>query len=547
MGEVYRAVDAALGRDVAFKILPATFSSDPDRRARFDREARVLATLNHPHIAAIYGVEESGGIRGLVLELVEGDTLAERIVKGPIPIGEALTIARQIADALDAAHEKGIVHRDLKPANIKITADGIVKVLDFGLAKAAGGETSGRDLTQSPTFTIGGTHDGVILGTAPYMSPEQARGRPIDKRTDIWAFGCVVYEMLTGRAAFAGETLSDTIAAILGREPDWSALPAATPAAIRRLLGRCLDKDLKRRLRDIGDARTEIEDVLSGATTLAPATSAIAPAPTSDAQMAAALVKRNRGRLALAAALVLALIAGSFLLRRPAAPEKVRRNEITPPNGYSFAPLMEGGAPALSPDGTKIAFVAQDRAGISSLWVQSRDAFDAQLLTGTDHAAAPFWSPDGDEIAFFADGTLKTVKLDGGAPRVRATGLRFGSQGALPGAWNGDGTLLFYRGQTLALWRVSLKGGEATIATERNSAALEQDHYSGVFLPDGRHIILLVRRGAELRLEVSVGEIGSNLRKPLLKDVTNAQFAPGRNGRSGHLVFARGGRLIAQP
>ena len=229
MGEVYRARDTTLGRDVAIKILPATFSSDPDRRARFDREARVLAALNHPHIAAIYGVEESGGIRGLVLELVEGDTLAERIAKGPLPIREALTIAQQIADALDAAHEKGIVHRDLKPANIKITADGIVKVLDFGLAKAADADGSNRDLTQSPTVSFGGTRDGVILGTAAYMSPEQARGKVVDKRTDVWAFGCVVYEMLTGHSAFAGDTLSDTIAAILEREPDWSVLPQRRP------------------------------------------------------------------------------------------------------------------------------------------------------------------------------------------------------------------------------------------------------------------------------------------------------------------------------
>ena len=220
MGEVYRARDTKLGRDVAIKILPRIFATDPDRRARLDREARLLAALNHPHIGAIYGLEELDGTPALVLELVEGDTLAERIAKGPIPLTEALRIARQIADALDAAHEKGIVHRDLKPANIKITPDGIVKVLDFGLAKAAGGDGSGPDLTQSPTVTIGGTHDGVILGTAPYMSPEQARGKAIDKRTDVWAFGCVLYEMLTGRVAFAGDTVSDTIAAILEREPD---------------------------------------------------------------------------------------------------------------------------------------------------------------------------------------------------------------------------------------------------------------------------------------------------------------------------------------
>ena len=546
MGEVYRARDANLGRDVAIKILPEIFSTDADRRARFEREARLLAALNHPHIAAIYGVEQIDGARALVLELVDGDTLAERLARSPLPVSEALRAARQIADALDEAHEKGIVHRDLKPANIKITPDGIVKVLDFGLAKAAGGDGSSPDRSQSPTVSIG-TRDGVILGTGAYMSPEQARGKAIDKRTDVWAFGCVLYEMLTGRAAFAGDTLSDTIAAILELEPDWSALPAATPAAVRRLISRCVEKDPKRRLRDIGDARSEIDDVLSGATTLTPTTSAIAPTATSDRQMVAALVRRYRGRLVLATAIVLAVVAGSAVLLRPSVPEQVRRNSIVPPEGYSFAPLMEGGAPALSLDGTKVAFVAQGRTG-RSLWVQSLHAFDAKSLTGTDGAAAPFWSPDGDEIAFFADGSLKTARLDGGAPRVLATGLQFPSQGALPGAWSGDGTLLFYRLQGATLWRVSSKGaGEATIATERNVEAMENDRYAAVVLPDRRHLILLVRRGIEARLEVAVGEVGSNVRKPLLNDVTNAQYAPGRNGRSSHLIFVRGGRLIARP
>ena len=545
MGEVYRARDTALGRDVAIKILPAAFSRDPDRRARFDREARLLAALNHPHIAAIYGIEGSDDVRGLVLELVEGDTLGQRIARGPLPLREALIHAQQIADALDAAHEKGIVHRDLKPANIKITPDGIVKVLDFGLAKAADGDGSAPDLTQSPTVSIGGTRDGVILGTAAYMSPEQARGKPIDKRTDVWAFGCVLYEMLTGRVAFAGDTLSDTIAAILEREPDWSALPAETPAPIRRLLLRCLDKNVKRRLRDIGDARMEIDDVSSGASFLA----AAASASTSDVQTAAGLVRRDRGRFVLAAAVVLAALAGIALLLRPQAPETVRRNWIVPPEGYSFAPLMEGGAPALSPDGTRIAFVAQ-RGAERSLWVQSLDAFDARSLTGTDGAAAPFWSPDSDELAFFADRSLKTVRLDGGAPRALATGVRFASQGALPGAWNGDGTVFFRGAQgngSNELWGVSSKGGEPAPATQRNPAALEQDHYGAVFLPDRRHFIVLVRRGAELRLEVALGELGSNVRKPLLIDVTNAQYAPGRNGRSSHLIFVRAGRLIARP
>ena len=262
MGEVYRARDTRLGRDVAIKVLPRAFTADPDRLARFEREARVLASLNHPHIGTIHGLEESEGVRALVLELVEGETLADRLHRGAVAIPDALAMARQIADALEAAHDKGIVHRDLKPSNIKITPDGVVKVLDFGLAKG-GTEVSGYDLTQSPTISIGNTHDGVILGTAPYMSPEQARGQAVDKRTDIWAFGCVLYEMLTGRVVFRGETVSDTIAAILQREPDWAALPAATPRSIDRLLRRCLEKDSKRRLRDIGEARIEIDETIS--------------------------------------------------------------------------------------------------------------------------------------------------------------------------------------------------------------------------------------------------------------------------------------------
>jgi serine/threonine protein kinase len=261
MGEVYRARDAKLGRDVAIKVLPSAVTSDPDRLARFEREARMLAALNHPNICAIYGLEEADGIQFLILERVEGTTLAERIEESPIPIVDVLAIARQIAEALEAAHDRGIVHRDLKPANIKITPDGVVKVLDFGLAKPTAAGGSPPDLTQPPTLTIGGTREGVILGTAAYMSPEQARGKPIDKRTDIWAYGCVVYEMLTGRVPFAGATVSDTIGKILEREPDWSALPAATPTPVRRLLLRCFAKDPKQRLRDIGDVRIEIDAI----------------------------------------------------------------------------------------------------------------------------------------------------------------------------------------------------------------------------------------------------------------------------------------------
>src|SRR3954452_468125 len=269
MGEVYRARDTRLGRDVAIKVLAARFAADGDRLARFEREARLLALLNHPGIGAIYGLElatgavDEPGMPGLILELVEGDTLADRIQRGPIPVAAALVVARQIAEALDVAHERGIVHRDLKPANIKITADNVVKILDFGLAKALANESGESDIASSPTITSDSTRAGVILGTAAYMSPEQARGQRIDKRTDVWAFGCVLYEMLTGTLAFGGESVSDAIAAILAREPDWARLPASTPPRVRVLLGRCLEKDVRRRLRDIADARLDLDEALA--------------------------------------------------------------------------------------------------------------------------------------------------------------------------------------------------------------------------------------------------------------------------------------------
>src|SRR5713101_5249492 len=264
MGEVYRARDTKLGRDVALKLLPPLFTAIADRVARFEREARLLASLNHPHIGAIYGFEDAGNMPALVLELVEGETLGDRVRRGPLPLSEALAVAQQIADALDAAHRAGIIHRDLKPSNIKITPDGVVKVLDFGLAKVLAAEGSGPDLSKSPTLTADGTMVGAILGTAAYMSPEQARGQPVDKRTDIWAFGCVLFEMLTGSSAFARDTATDTIAAVVGAEPEWKWLPADTPASIRRLLTRCLQKDARRRLHDIADARIELEDPLDG-------------------------------------------------------------------------------------------------------------------------------------------------------------------------------------------------------------------------------------------------------------------------------------------
>ena len=343
MGEVYRARDTKLGREVAIKILPSAFTRDTERRARFEREARVLATLNHPHIGAIYGLEHADGVQALVLELVDGETLADRIARGPIPLNEAMTMARQMADALEAAHEKGIVHRDLKPANIKITPDGIVKVLDFGLAKAASGDTATADL-QSPPITVGGTQEGIILGTAAYMSPEQARGRTADKRADVWAFGVVLYEMLTGRQAFGGETTSDVLAKVIEREPDWTALPASTPPRLRELLRRCGRKDPKTRLQAIGDARIQIEELISGATEET-ATAVKAPTP----------FRSWRVHVAWASVLLAAVVTAIWLSARTvsenlpapnAVPVIVLMDSPLPGRVYDPRTLAEGGTNA---------------------------------------------------------------------------------------------------------------------------------------------------------------------------------------------------------
>ena len=402
MGEVWRAHDTKLDRDVALKVLPDLFANDPERLARFQREAKVLASLNHPNIASIYGLEEGDGIRALVLELVEGPTLADRIVQGPIAIDEALPIARQMAEALEAAHEAGVIHRDLKPANVKVKADGMVKVLDFGLAKALQPELSDTDSANSPTMTAAATKMGVIMGTAAYMSPEQAAGKPIDKRSDLWAFGFVLLEMLTGCQVFDGETVSHVIAAVLTKEPDWTAVPPSTPALICKLLRRCLEKDRKRRLDSASVARLEIEDALT--------------APTAEAQPAGVTASSSReARLAwlVAAGAVLAaaglvLPAVRHLREAPRSVAAETRTEIVTPATSGLASF------ALSPDGREIVFVASGD-GPTRLWLRSLVATTAQPLEGTDGASFPFWSPDSRSVGFFRGRPTE-------APRTRRRG-----------------------------------------------------------------------------------------------------------------------------
>jgi eukaryotic-like serine/threonine-protein kinase len=521
MGEVYRATDINLGRQVAIKVLPDAFASDAERLARFDREAKTLAALNHPNIATIYGLERSDGMTALVMELVEGPTLADRIALGKIPGDEALAIAKQIAEALDAAHERGIVHRDLKPANVKITPERTVKLLDFGLAKSAS-DSSAVSLSHSPTVTVAGTLEGVILGTAAYMSPEQARGKSVDKRTDIWAFGCVLYEMLTGVAAFGGgETVSDIIGRILEREPDWTRLPQSTPLDVRALLRRCLDKDLKRRLRDMGDARAELEervghDVVDG--------------------------QRPAGRILVAAALGVGIVLGavgawSILRARAVAP-------LVMPTNFTFTAADEAaqieGAPVVSPDGRRIAFAAVNGSGERALWIRSLDSSTPRRIDGTDGANRPFWSPDGQSVAFGvpAQGRLKRVDLSSGF--VQNIGP---INDAFPGgAWGRAGTIVFSPDNRVVLQRVSASGGTAEPATVLDPAKRENSHRFPHFLPDGQHFLFTARSDVRENTGIYLGRLGSTERTWLVEAQSSASYAA-----PGYILFVREGTLLAQP
>jgi len=522
MGEVYRATDTNLGRKVAIKVLPKAFAQDADRLARFEREARTLASLNHTNIAQIYGLERSHGTTALVMELVEGPTLADRIAQGAIPIDEALPIAKQIAEAFEAAHEQGIIHRDLKPANIKLRPDGTVKVLDFGLAKALDSSPGATDVSQSPTITSPAmTRMGVILGTAAYMSPEQAKGKPVDKRADIWAFGCVLYEMLTGKRAFDGETVSETLAAVMKSEPRWDALPRETPPQVRAVVRRCLEKDQAQRIRDIGDARLTMDGVFDSP--------ALAVAIRDVSKWRKGLAWIVAGFFALTT--IAMVLAGYFA--RPSAPRLLSRFLVELPPGARL-PAGAGLSPTVSPDGRYIAFVGISE-GMSRLLLRPIGSLTAQPIPGTDGAGEyPFWSPDSRFIGFFAGGKLKKVAVSAGTP----VPLCDATPGANSGTWSADDVILFaHQG---AVYRVAAGGGPCIPIRTPDKSKNEGLHSPMSFLPDGRHFLYVTGTSA-LRSELRVGSLDSSNDTPLFPVFSRVLYA-----NSGHILFVRDGTLMAQ-
>ena len=527
MGEVYRARDTRLKRDVAIKVLPDAFARDPDRLTRFEREAELLATLNHPNIASVYGFEEAASGSGIVLELVEGPTLADRIVQGAMPLDEALAIAKQIADGLDAAHDKNIIHRDLKPANIKVPPGGNVKVLDFGLAKIAEIEPARQSsLTMSPTLAMEATSAGLILGTAGYMSPEQARGKAVDRRTDIWSFGCVLYEMLTGRPVFdTGETVSDAVAAILTRDPDWKRLPAHVPDSIRRLLRRCLEKDPDRRLHHIADARLEIADAIN------------APAVASEQTVLQVPRSPIGMRLLPWAVAAMALGVAAFVWwtssgSRGPDPAPVRRLELALPTGVEL--FTSNRTVAVSPDGSRVAFVGV-RSGTRQVYLRALDQLESAPLQGSDSATVCFFSPDGQSIGVVTNtGVIRTISLADGLVTTVTDGANF-LYGA---AWGEDDRIVFVRAGTL--WQVARSGGTATQLTKLGGVKGDTLHANPAFLPGSKALLFAVSAGDQRRIESLVLATGE--RRTVIEGGALPLYAT-----SGHLVFVRNGELLAAP
>jgi Tol biopolymer transport system component len=501
MGEVYRALDTRLHRDVAVKVLPAPWSDDPDRVARLEREARLLAALNHPHIATVHGLEITGGRHAIVMEMVDGPSLADRLSSGPMPLDVTLELARQIAEALEAAHDKGIIHRDLKPANIKLTAAGTVKVLDFGLATV--------------TLSNEGEGEGLVAGTPGYMSPEQSSGQRVDARCDVWAFGCVLYEMLTGHQTFGG-TISETSAVVLESPPDWDRLPAHVPVGVRRVLRRCLQRDIRQRLHHIADVRIELQEAIDD--------------PDGKAGALLAATNRRRARVFGLSTAVLALtlvaLLTAWLLRTPVNAPELRVVEITTPRTADPASF------AISPDGRRLAFVAE-RDGQPMLWVRELDSAISRALAGTEGARRPFWSPDSRSIGFFMNSELRRIEARGGAPQT-ITYLVAGTTGT----WGSDGTILVSSTASPSLHRVNAAGG--TVQMETTPAAESTGHRHPQFVPGARQFLFFVG-GPDAVRGVYLGALGSsNVTRLVVSDSQGAYVAPG------WLLFIRQGTLWAQ-
>ncbi|MDA2934472.1 serine/threonine-protein kinase [Acidobacteria bacterium AH-259-D05] len=524
MGEVYRAEDTNLSREVAIKVLPEQFTKDPQRLARFEREAKLLASLNHPNIAAIYGFEKADGVHFLALELVEGETLAERVAKGPLPVEEALEVCRQIAEGVEAAHEKGVIHRDLKPANVKVTPDGKVKILDFGLAKAFEDETSAADISQSPTLTEEMTRAGVILGTAAYMSPEHAKGKPVDKRADVFAFGAVLYELLTGKRAFQGETITETIAAVLMGHPDWEALPENIPWNIRTLLRRCLQKDPDERLRDIWDVRIELQEVLA---------EPITPSLIGVGSVAQPPLWRRAIPWSVTV-VALAVVAGAiWSLTRPVS-RPITRFLITPESTVPLANVVSNDL-AVSPDGSSIVYLASSGAG-TQLYVRRLDEITATPIAGTEGSfGQPFFSPDGKSVAFFTFDQLKRVSLlGGGAISVCNTVL-----GGVSGSWGPDDMIVF-SDASYSLYRVSVAGGEPQILAVPDQEKGEIYYRHPEILPGGKAVLFTVWGNGAFQTRVLSLETGDQ--KIVIEGGRQAHYLP-----TGYLVYERAGNLTTVP
>ena len=523
MGEVYRAEDTNLSREVAIKVLPEQFTKDPQRLARFEREAKLLASLNHPNIAAIYGFEEADDVRFLALELVLGETLAEKVAKGPVPVEEVLEVCRQIAEGVEAAHEKGVIHRDLKPANVKVTPEGKVKILDFGLAKAFEDEIPAADISQSPTLTEEMTRAGVILGTAAYMSPEQAKGEAVDKRADIFAFGCVLYELLTGKRTFDGKTITETLAKILEGEPNWAALPDTTPLRIKELLQDCLQKEVRNRVHDVSQLRIQIKKAIEE------------PAAELPIGVASAAQPGGQPWGMIVGLVVLALAVGgmvTWLLVQPSAPEQRLNKFVTTP---STAPLRAGGSNelAISPDGRHFVYAITGESG-NQLYLRSLDDFVDRPIPGTEGVVgSPFFSPDGESVGFFTAGSLRKISLSGGSPIT----LCEAGPPSLSGSWGLDDTIVFTAAAEGApgLYRVPAAGGEREFLGSGTPGTGEDGYGSPHLLPDGKGVLLsLSLPPVDYRTEVLSLDTGE--RKIILGNSRAAMYVD-----TGHLIYEQAG------